>query len=153
MKANIGIRLGLSGLFILMLSACTSLHTSVFQVSSSQKPVRFVDPTLATFMGTRDNKILEEAIATASPTQQINWAGSKIAVRFQFASRRIFVNEVGQGCRDYQLIVQHGLLRRDRFDRTVCRDGQGNWQQQSRVSQTERQAEEVKSATPSVGFS
>jgi hypothetical protein len=153
MKAKIGIRPGLIGLFILMLSACASLHKSVFQASLSQEPVRFVDPTLATFMGTRDNKMLEEAIATASPTQQINWAGSKIAVRFQFRSRRIFVNELGQGCRDYQLIVQHGLLRHDRFERTVCRDGQGDWQQQRRVPQAERQGEEVKSATPSVGFS
>ncbi len=152
MKSKIGIKQGLLGLLILMLTACTSFQ-GVLQ-SSSQEPPRFVDADLAPFMATQDYVTLEKAITTAAPKQQIQWSGSKIGVKFQFISRRIFVNAAGQGCRDYQLIVQHGFGRRNQFARTVCRDQQGLWQPHlSERPQVERQGDDVKSSDTSTEFS
>jgi hypothetical protein len=153
MKPKIGIKQGLLGLLISILTACTSFQEGL-QPSSSQEPPRFVDAELAPFMRAQDYVTLEKAITTAAPKQQIKWSGSKIGVKFQFISRRIFVNAAGQGCRDYQLKVQHGLGRQNQFERTVCRDQQGVWQPQlSNSLYAERQGDEMKSSDKNAGFS
>ncbi|MES2142714.1 MAG: hypothetical protein V4471_07540 [Pseudomonadota bacterium] len=115
-------------LFIASLTACASLHVSrqdETNLVGNDKNI-FVDSSIARFMGTADRVKLQNLVATAQPEQLINWYSST-GVRFEFTSKRIFVNAMGEGCRDYQIKMNRGFFEHRAFNYTACRGSQGVW--------------------------
>lgn len=116
-------------LFIVTLTACSSLHVSrqaETDSSGNNKDV-FVDPSIAQFMGISDHIKLQSLIATAQPEQFISWYSAKTGAHFEFISKRIFVNPKGEGCRNYQVKMNKGFFEHRMFSYTACRDSQGDW--------------------------
>lgn len=116
-------------LFIVSLTACSSLHLArqdETKLVKNDKDI-FVDPSIARFMGMTDRVKLQNLVATAQPEQLINWYSASTGVRFEFMSKRIFVNAMGEGCRDYQIKTNRGFFEHRAFNYTACRDSQGDW--------------------------
>ncbi len=126
------IRRLLIGLFIVNLAACAS-HSwpsaTKNQESALDKPKDiFLDTSIAQFMGNADHNKLQDLIATAQAEQLTSWYSDTTGVRFEFMSKKIFVNPEGQGCRDYQIKWSRGFVSHPTFNYTACRDSQGVWQ-------------------------
>ncbi|MDQ8039119.1 MAG: hypothetical protein REH83_01800 [Rickettsiella sp.] len=115
-------------LFIVSLTACSSLQ---LPQQSKTKIVKndkiFVDPSIARFMKMTDRVKLQNLVATAQPEQLIKWYSTRTGIRFEFRSKRIFVNAAGEGCRNYQIKMNRGFFEHRAFNYTACRDNQGDW--------------------------
>jgi hypothetical protein len=116
-------------LFILNVAACSSARLSELNPvnSSINGNDIFVDPAIARYMGTADRIKLQTLVATAEPQQMAHWYSATTSERFEFTSLGIYVNAQGQGCRNYRLVVNRGLLAHPSFNCTTCRDSQGVW--------------------------
>ncbi|MES2999037.1 MAG: hypothetical protein V4700_06980 [Pseudomonadota bacterium] len=116
-------------LFIVSVAGCTSLHLSKptpVNPSVNENDI-FVDPVVAHYMGAVDRMKLQTLIATAQPQQAVQWYSSMTGERLEFTSFRIYVNAQGQGCRNYRIALNRGLLGHRSFNYTACRDNQGVW--------------------------
>jgi surface antigen len=122
----------LIGLLIVNLTACASHSgpsTQKNQAPALEQPKDiFLDTSVARFMDNADHQKLQDLIATAQAEQLTSWYSDTTGVRFEFTSKRIFVNPEGQGCRDYQIRLMRGFLSYPTFNYTACRDSQGVWQ-------------------------
>lgn len=125
-------RLLIGLLFIVNLTACAS-H-SWHSASKNQRPVLdkpndiFLNTSIVPFMGNADRHKLQDLIATAQAEQLTSWYSDESGARFEFMSKKIFVNPEGQGCRDYQIKWSRGFVSYPTFNYTACRDSQGVWQ-------------------------
>lgn len=126
------VRCLLTGLFIVSLTACAghswhSTRKNQVPVLDKHKDI-FLDRSIARFMGNSDHAKLQDLIATAQAEQLTSWYSDSSGVRFEFSSKKIFVNPEGQGCRDYAIRLMRGFLSYPTFNYTACRDSQGVWQ-------------------------
>ena len=115
-------------LFMVGLTSCSSLPLP--QQNEVNSAVRdnaiFVDTTIARSMGTTDRVKLQRLVATASPQQWVKW-DTATGTRLEFRSIRIYVDAQGQGCRNYQIVLNRGFLEHHAYSYTACRDSQGVW--------------------------
>jgi hypothetical protein len=117
-------------LFTLSLTACSSLPLATSDQLSPTENSKdiFIDPYLAHYMENSDRLKLHNLIATAPAQQVVTWHSRSAYTRFEFASLEIYVNEKGQGCRNYRITLKRGFLEPHAFPYTACRDNQGDWQ-------------------------
>lgn len=116
-------------LLMVNLVACSSLHLSrpISSNAVTNDNVVFVDLSIAHYMGTPDRIKLQTLVATAHPKQEVKWYSSTTGERFEFTSFRIYVNAQGEGCRNYRIALNRGILENRTFNYTACRDNQGIW--------------------------
>lgn len=115
----------LIGLLIFNLAACANNLLGSKKIVSPENTNLFLDSSSAHFMGNADRNKLQNLVATAQPQQVVSWY-SEAGIRFEFISKKIFVNPEGQGCRDYQINIRE-FLRPSTFDYTACRNSRGIW--------------------------
>ncbi len=122
----------LSLFFILMsIAGCASFSSreSSSVDSDANANVIFVAPAIATRMKNADRDKLQTLVATAQAQQTVEWKNAVTGEWLEFTSLGIYVNEQGQGCRNYRLLLKRRLFAHPSSSNyTACRDNHGIWQ-------------------------
>jgi len=110
--------IALKGLFVIFMLNLQSCATLPAQSTSSDDFDKVLTQT--------DQKEFDKRMNTSNDGETINWRNDDENTSFQLMAKNTHINEKGQACRDYTLLVHQDYHREKTIRATACRDN-GSW--------------------------
>lgn len=121
----------LSLLSVVLVGCATTNEPNVpSQVEAKPIGPGLTSPHLNALMDHSDRVKVQQLVALGTEQQHLKWQSANNGTQFELTSLRIFVNDEGAPCRDYQIAsFQPGFLANKQLqvNATACRQMDGSW--------------------------